>query len=401
MINKQLEVNINRENLLENLANNLNIDFITEGSGLKKIADLYSAENQSFASSVDEAISNGFLLTMTPQFLELFGQQNNIHRKNYKSVSIYAHQEAAWLSINKTEAMVNEITQEELVYNKGSVIFSNDDIVIESLSDVYIDDINANIPVSVRITVSAELDNYVIEENNEFQVTPSNKYVVNMLPYLTLKFTRPVGLSVLQEVEEDYRLRIYEATYLANNGANSLMASLTKEVPYLLHLETDNYKDGRAIRVIYPYTQTLIQEGIDTYIETLLIPLIESNLKGKVLHGQLIEVVKPEALLLRIDLTLKKDVISNSVILNTKDIFNNFYSTYKRVTRQELEDFIYLETGLKKSDVVSLDFVFISPYVSEESFTLTASTPPLDIPIGRFLHLNTINKIIENRDTNI
>lgn len=392
MINKQLELNVNNEKILERIAQNLNVDFISDGSSIKKLADAYAAENLNFATSVDEAIANGFLLTMSSEFLEMFGRQNNIYRKNYKTISLYAANETVWLSINKVEAMITEISEPELLFNRGDVIYSDDDIIIESLDTIYIENINDVLPISVKITVSSDVDSYIIHEDNEYQVSSTNKYLTTSVPYLVLKFTRPVGLSMLQELESDYRMRIFEATYLANNGANSLISSITKEVPYLSFIETAEYEKGRAITTLYPYTKTLIEEGSDMYLDTLIIPLVETSLKGKVLHGQYISVLKPEPLNMRVNIVLKEDKVNNSYLENLKTSFNNYFCNIKEVTREEIESYILAELGLNRSSVVKMDLVFISPYVSEETFTLTSNQPVLEIPKGRFLYLNSITK---------
>lgn len=397
MINKQLETNVNNERLLERLAKNLNIDFITDGSNLKKLADGYSAENLNYATNVDDAIANGFLSTMSSEFLELFGRQYNVYRKNYSNINIYDYQEAITLTVNKEDAMITEINEPFTVYKKGHTIFSDDNVTIQSLNDVVINDINEVITLSVKITLAFSLQQYTIQEGSEFTVSTSNSVLLNLLPTFTLKFLRPVGLALVQEFEEDYRLRLYEATYLANNGANSLVASITKEVPFVTYIETDDYKDGRAIKILYPYTQVLIDEGSDDFLDNLVLPLIQSNLQGKVLYGQLLEVYKPEALLLNISIKFKKGyTITDTYLNNVKLSFNRFFNTYKTVNRGVLEDFIYAELGINSNSISDIRFIFTSPYVSEETFTLSKDTSDIEIPKGRFLHLSSLTKEYEN-----
>ena len=81
LINKQLETNVNNELMLAKLAENLNLDFITDGSNIKKIADTYSNEHTQFANVVDQTIATGYVSTMPSEYLDLFGRQYNIHRK--------------------------------------------------------------------------------------------------------------------------------------------------------------------------------------------------------------------------------------------------------------------------------------------------------------------------------
>lgn len=394
MINKQLEINVNNERILERLAENLNIDFLSDGSNLRKIADTYSAENLNFATSVDDAISNGFLTTMSSEFLELFGRQYNIYRKNYNNISVYSYQEAITLSVNKAEAMLTEVPEVSIIFKKGDLIYSDDNIVIESLDTVTLSDINDVLNISVRISLALDLDSYIIQEGSEFSVTSTNSTLVSLFPTFTLKFKRPVGLAVLQESEEDYRLRIYEATYIANNGANSLVSAITKEVPFISYLEIDDYKNGRGIKTIYPYTQELIDSGYDDFIESMIIPLVETNLRGKILNGQLIEILKPEALLLNIEISFKNNIqITDNYLENLRISFNKFFSTYKQINRVVLEDFIKNEIGLNSEYILDIIFSFTSPYVSEETFTLASDNNDIIIPKGRFLHLSSITKV--------
>ena len=393
MINRQLEVNINKEKILTDLANNLNIDFITDGSNLKKMADTYSAENVNYATNVDDAIANGFLTTMSSEFLELFGNQNGVYRKNYNNIAIYNYQEAVSLSVNKIDAMVTEIDAPYVVYKKGDLIYADDNIVIECITPISISGINDVKYASVTISLANSLNSYTVPENSEYSVTSTNQTLTNLLPTFTLKFNRPVGLAVLQEIEEDYKLRIYESTYIANNGANSLISSVAKEVPFITFLEVDDYTNGRAIKTIYPYTQEIVNNGMDSYLDILILPLIESNLRGKVLNGQFVEVLKPEALILNVNLTFNNNNRTSNVLLeNVKTAFNNFFVSYKQINREVLEDFIKSELGVNSTDLLGIDFIFTSPYVSEETFTLTAESSDIILPKGRFIHLSSITR---------
>ncbi len=394
MINKQLEINVNDERLLEKLAENLNINYITDGSNLKKIADVYSVEKLNYSNSVDDAISNGFLSTMSSEFLELFGRQNNIYRKNYSNIAVYKYQEAVELSVNKESAMVSEITQEYTLYKKSELIYTDDNIIVECLEDIVLKDINDVLNISVRITLALSLGQFTIQEGSEFIVTSPNSRLSNLLPFFTLRFKKPVGLAVLQEYEEDYKLRVYESTYLANNGANSLVSAITKEVPFIYFIETNDYKEGRSIKAIYPYTQELVDNGYDDFIDNLIVPLVETNLRGKTLHGSLIEVLKPEPLLLNIEIDLKNgNKITDSYLDNTRLSFNRFFCTYKNINRSILESFIKNELALQDETIIDIKFIFTSPYVSEETFTIeNEPLSNIEIPIGRFLHLNSITQ---------
>lgn len=394
MINKELELNINRERILDKLAKNLNIDFVTEGSNLKKLADTFSSESITYANNIDDAIANGFITTMSSDFLERFGEQNSIYRKIYNNISLYSYQEAVNLKVNRIDAMVTEIDKDYVVFKRGDVIYSDDNILIESLQDIKISTINQVQNISILISLINGLNSHSISEDTEFNVVSTNREVVNLFPSFTLTFTLPVGLALLQETEEDYKLRIYESTYVANNGANSLISSIVKEVPFIIYLETDDFKNGRGIKTIYPYTQMLIDEGTDYALDSIILPLIYSNLRGKVLTGEIVEVLKPEALVMVINIQLKDNrVVNNSLLDNLRLTFNRFFSTYKEVEREVLEDFIKSETGISRDLFLDIEIIFTSPYVSEESFKMTSDRKTILVPKGRFLYLAAINQV--------
>lgn len=397
MINKQLEININNEKILERLSSNLNIDFISDGSNLRKIANSYSVESINFANGVDSAIANGFLTTMSSSFLENLGRQYNVYRKRYNNIALYSYQEVVQLTVNQNDSLISSITNILMPFRKGDVIYSDENVIIESTSDIFIADIVSPTYISVRITMAVGLSEYSIREGVVFQVTPTNKDVTTNIPTLNLKFNKPVGLSVIEESEEDYRLRLYEATYLANNGANSILSALTKEIPLLYFIETDDYKIGRSIKTIYPYTQELIDNGVDSSIPTYIIPLLETNIQSKILYGQLIDIVEPTPLLINIfiDFTNNANQPTNSYLNNIQSIFNRVFVSHKVLDKQLMISF--LNNYLSDYDLKTEDFrfEFTSNLTSEETFNLGV-IENTSIPLGRFLRINTIrSEVVE------
>ena len=111
------------------------------------------------------------------------------------------------------------------------------------------------------------------------------------------------------------------------------------------------------------------------------------------MNGQFVEVLKPEALILNVNLTFNNNNRTSNVLLeNVKTAFNNFFVSYKQINREVLEDFIKSELGVSSTDLLGIDFIFTSPYVSEETFTLTAESSDIILPKGRFIHLSSITR---------
>ena len=392
MLNKELETNVNRERILTRLAENLGIDFISDGSNLRKITDTYYQESIEFSNLIDNAISSGFITTMSNDFLDLFGRQYNIQRKRYNNISVYSGQELVRVLINKDEALITSFNSPTLLINKGMIIYSDENINIESLENVYLSDINEEKYISLRINMGIDINSYTIQEGTSFKILTTNQEVLSILPSLTLTFDKPIGLSVIEETIEDYKLRLIEATYIANNGANSLISSLTKEVPLISYIETENYVDGKGIKNLYVYTQNLIKNSTDSVINFYLIPMLESNLRNKIMYAQLINIKNPEPLLVNLEVKIDKKYLKPTLSLlnNITLLANQYFYKEKKVSKDMLYTFIntYLsEYNIKEEDY---KFTFSSPYVSEEIFNLDNIVNEIEIPIGRFLYLSNI-----------
>ena len=326
MLNKELETNVNRERILTRLAENLGIDFISDGSNLRKITDTYYQESIEFSNLIDNAISSGFITTMSNDFLDLFGRQYNIQRKRYNNISVYSGQELVRVLINKDEALITSFNSPTLLINKGMIIYSDENINIESLENVYLSDINEEKYISLRINMGIDINSYTIQEGTSFKILTTNQEVLSILPSLTLTFDKPIGLSVIEETIEDYKLRLIEATYIANNGANSLISSLTKEVPLISYIETENYVDGKGIKNLYVYTQNLIKNSTDSVINFYLIPMLESNLRNKIMYAQLINIKNPEPLLVNLEVKIDKKYLKPTLsLLNNITLLANQY----------------------------------------------------------------------------
>ena len=410
MLNRQLETNINEERLLSRLSTNLNLNFIGDSSNIKKMAMAYSEQNKSFASSVDAAISNGFLLSMENKFVELFGNQHGVFRKKYKAITIQEDSKILELSVDQDKTMVTALDKEITVFTRGSLIYTDSNIIIEAMSDIKISDIITPQFIAAKITTKIGQDSFTIVEGSSFTVEPSNLDYKSILPSFNLKINQTIGLALIEESIEDFKLRLYEATYLASNGANSLVTALTKEVPMLKYLEVDNFEDDRAIKIFYPYTTSLIEKGEDDFLLNYLIPLIESNLVTRSFYGALVYVYPPQPLVLNITIDLRipnspnqpgfqtpSPIVNNNRPLPTQAFLDSIllkfntqmFNVKENINRQMIVEFF--NNYLLNYNFEDKDYIieFTSPYVSEETFLLD-SFERLKIPTGRFLHINSL-----------
>lgn len=395
VLNKELETNINRERLLSNLAQNLNVDFINDGSTIKKMADTYYNEAIQFSSLVDTALNAGFLATMPESMLNAFGRQYNVQRKKYNNLNIYASQNVVSIKVDKSQAIVKELSSAVLINNRGDIIYSDANIAIQALEDIYISNINEEIYISVKLSLNSVSNYYNISEGSLFSSNQVDPNVKSIIPYTQISFKKPVGLSLLEETVADYRARLYEATYVANNGANSLLSSALKEVPFVYYLETEDYVKGRGIRNIYPYTDQLINTGMDGRLSTYVVPMLETNLQNKVIYGQLVNVIEPEPVYVQLTIDFSKFKSSlrptESLLENIRLKFNQYFYREKSFDKSLLLGFIQSELSSYELTADDFYFIFSSPFVSEETFNLDrVNGQSISIPKGRFLHLASI-----------
>lgn len=395
MINSQLETNINKEKMLKDLISNLNINQINDSSNLRKITDVYYNEATDFSSIMDSAVRSGFLSTMSDDLLEAFGRQYNVQRRRYNDINIYDRQMVVTLQIDRDAALVTELNGPTLLVEKGAILFNNNSVTITSLKDIYVSNINETPYISIKFNIDRSLSSYIIESDTVYSTKLVSTGIKSIIPKLSIKFHKPIGLSQLEESVSDYRARLIEATYMANNGANSLLSSVLKEVPLVYYLETEDYINGKGISNIYPYTDVLINEGYDSRIRSYMIPMLEANLRNKIMYGQLINIEEPEPLLLKLELDFTKvrdkQLPTESYLDNIKYHFNQFFYRNKLVDKDSFVSFLFRYFSDYKLKNVDYNFIFTSPHVSEETFNMDKiGLEYLKIDTGRFLHLTAI-----------
>lgn len=391
MINKELELTVNNQNILDKLARNLNIGIVTDNSNIKKIADAFDAELRNYSDAVENSIANGFLSTMDDDLFELFASDFGLYRKRYNRIRLRPIEQVAVLTVEQSMLFTQNYTN-FTPFRKGDVVYSNDTFSVVALSDIYFSSTIDNVYPHLEIILKDTTSTFVINEGTEFNVSTRQANLKSNVPTYTLKFEQIVGMSLVEENINDFKLRVYEATYLSANNANSLVNAVTKEVPYLVSIEVDDISEGRALKVIYPYTQNLIDFGVDTSIQSIVIPMIESSINQKGLYKNMVSV--KEAVPLRIDVEINTGTlqIADTVLYQTTQTFNKAFYTQKTVSINEIKEFIIQNLSGYNLNANSINIYFSSSLFSEDKILITP-TESLEIPIGRFLNINTITGV--------
>ena len=390
MINKELELTLNQQNILENLARNLNISSLTDNTSIKKIADTFETEMRNYSDATEVAISNGFLSTMDDGLFEQFASDFGLYRKRYARLKVKKEDQAISITVNQ-DILFSKNLSNFIPFRKGDIVYSNSVINIKVLEDVIFNSVTSVVYPNLEITLKGtDTPSFSIPYEAEYLITPKQSDIIPHTPSYRLTFNNTIGLAMLEESLDDFRLRVYEATYLASNAANSLITAVTKDVPLLYHVETNNIEAGRSIDIIYPYTYTLILNGFDSTLGNIIVPMIETSLANKAYYQNMVRVKEPKALNIVVKVQYKKQVAPTQSVLDIicKD-FNKSYYTTKTMNVAALKDVIIdslFRYNLVRDDI---EIYFTSPDISSEGLLLS-DTETLKLDIGRFLFLTAI-----------
>ena len=391
MINKELELTINQQSILNSLANNLGIGTINDNTSIKKIADTFEAELRNYSDATENAIRNGFLSTMDEDLFENFAAGFGIYRKRYGNIRLRPIERVLEVQVEQDTLFSKTLTN-FVPFRKGDTLYSNETFSIKTLVDIVFSDVTTSVYPHAEIILK-DPSGYSIPEEIYFLVAPQQSGVASFVPQFKIKFNNTVGLVMAEESFSDFRLRVYEATYLASNMANSLVASVTKEVPFLYYVETDNLDTGRAIDVLYPYTKELIETGVDPLVDAVVVPMVETAIASRTLHSNMYEVKTPKSIPIIVKFKYKEGLQPAQSVLNTISAeFNRSYFNEKRITAAEIKSQILQGLYMYDLNINDLSLIFINPDLVEETYTLNDSEL-IQIPVGKFLTVVAIEGI--------
>lgn len=391
MINKELELTINNQKLLERLASNLNIKGVTESTSIKKIANAFEVEMRNYGGAIDNSIANAFLSSMDLDLFMSFAASYGIYRKVYSNINLRPVDNIVSITINPDTAF-GELPKNSIPFRKGDILYGNENFTIKVTEDVVFESSSSSVSPHLTITLNTD-SGFTIHEQSIYVVSATQSDITMFVPEFIIKFNSTIGLVRAEESLEDFRLRVYEATYLANNMANSLVASITKEVPSITFMETAEIEDGRAIDVLYPYTDDLIRNGFDDTLSTYIIPMIETSLSNKTVYSNMVRVSPPKALPITAKFKAAKNkYITSSLLDEIAREFNVIYFKTPTITVKQIKDILVVYLKPYNITYSDIDIIFIDPYIGESVYNLT-DAEKITIETGRFLHLSSVEEI--------
>ena len=395
MINKELELTINQQDILGKLANNLGITTVTDNTSIKKIADAFEAELRNYSDATEDALRNGFLSTMDEELFEDFAASYGIYKKKYGSIRLRSIEQVVEIAVDESTLFSKNLIN-FTPFLKGDVIYSDSAFSVKVLNDVTFNNTSSAVYPHIEISLR-DADSFSIPADIYYLIRPQQSELNVHTPQYKLTFKNTIGLAMAEEDNADFRLRVYEATYLANNMANSLIAAVTKDVPYLYHLETENIEEGRAVQIIYPYTKELIETGIDPLLQAVVVPMVETSLMTKTLSNNMTRVKEPKSLPIIAKFRYKNNISPTQSMLSSISVdFNSMYFSRKSIKAREIKEQLIFALYRYNLELSDIDLIFISPDLDEETFILN-DEEVIEIPVGKFLTILSLEGVTNDK----
>lgn len=371
------KLNINKANLLQSIANNLNLSEINENSNLFKLVNPIITELELLTLNLENNVLRELLInTASLNTLQSIGSELNIYRQNFKSINI-----------SNTSGVVEIYLDDFNIVNSGinfQIFERGDTITISSLKITFNEDIyvSSGSSVPISITIESISNSLFIPENTIYTLKPNlntdNIFQVN------LRFNNPIGINNLEESIEDFRIRLLNAKKYGNSSLNSIILDIVQQIPGLLKVELDDLNNGNTIEQIYLYTQNLLVNGFDDYIDNVLVSIFKTALTLKLNYQT--QILVSSARPFNIIINIKNSLVNNVNLNNIKNNVNLLLRDYSILSKESLVEL--LQTNLPNLDINNFSISIKSPSIFENDVLLNNEI--INREIGRFFYITEI-----------
>lgn len=371
------KLNINKANLLQSIANNLNLSEINENSNLFKLVNPIITELELLTLNLENNVLRELLInTASLNTLQSIGSELNIYRQNFKSINI-----------SNTSGVVEIYLDDFNIVNSGinfQIFERGDTITISSLKITFNEDIyvSSGSSVPISITIESISNSLFIPENTIYTLKPNlntdNIFQVN------LRFNNPIGINNLEESIEDFRVRLLNAKKYGNSSLNSIILDIVQQIPGLLKVELDDLNNGNTIEQIYLYTQNLLVNGFDDYIDNVLVSIFKTALTLKLNYQT--QILVSSARPFNIIINIKNSLVNNVNLNNIKNNVNLLLRDYSILSKESLVEL--LQTNLPNLDINNFSISIKSPSIFENDVLLNNEI--INREIGRFFYITEI-----------
>lgn len=370
-------IKVDRVKILQNLANNLNVNILNENSSVFRIGTPIINELESFAQYANRALSEMQISSASYPTLQQIGAELGIYRKVYNLLEVYKSDQVLEIRVDPNDEL--STISDTLLFNIGdrlslsgfTIVFTDQVRLANSTSIVY---------ASARLLLDSR-DSISIEKDSVYSVTPTNN--TEIVYRAELAFRKSVSVVNIAEEINDYRLRLVNAKSGGTRTVNNILTNVIQEVPGILYYEVDNYLDGVGVEAVYIYTNKLLTEGADDYIDRFLVPAVTSSIEEK-LDNTSVELVISSAKPLNIILNIKSSLNLGTDLDSVKIKVNALLADYNTLDISTLLNLVNTTTQVTVQ-LQDISMALKSESIFEDPLDVTETV--IEKPVGRFFYL--------------
>lgn len=259
-------------NLLKQIAANLGVDDIKQGSYLNTLVRGLLNINEKTLTDVNTKINNINIDTADEDSLESFGSKRNLPRFKNNEVSILARERFLTL---KADFYEYEADKNIKLFETGDIVFS-DIFIITFIEDVWFNTNLKEVYVSCNISVLDEVSimKYLTSGTN-LDVTVPIGYK-NKIRSLSIDTHRDLYFSNFKESLEVYRARLKHSLYSSNISNSNSIEVLLNRIPYVSQYYIDESTSPFKIYILND--EMYFNKDVEEALESQSMPYAEGIL---------------------------------------------------------------------------------------------------------------------------
>lgn len=259
--------------VLKEVAGNINVDDIKQGSYLNTLVRGLSKLNDKTLESIKVKLENIDVDTADEITLENFGAKKSVPRLKNQDVSLLAKNKGISLSIDMFKFTADENYK---LFSKGDVVYS-DVFRITFLEDVTYNTNLSRIYISCNISLDSTfyLNLKTLDTGTKIKLNPPQN-LSNYIKTLILTIETNLTFSNFDEDIEVYRSRLKHYMYSENVANKNSIQMLMNRVPYVSQYHIDEKETPHQIYIMNQdmYTDPLV----DDYLVQHSIPYAEGSI---------------------------------------------------------------------------------------------------------------------------
>lgn len=267
------KLNTDTVNVIKEIANNLNIDDVKQGSYLNTLVRGLSELNNKTLKDIEYSFNNINVDTADIEVLEEYGNKKSMPRIKNQDVSLTSNTKSLSLSIEMYTYMQDEVYK---LFDKGDTI--NEDVYqITFLEDVVFNTNFQKTYVSCNLSLT---DDYTLN----LKTLDAGTVLKLSVPFTVKNYIRSVSLNIetnlsfsnFNEDEEVYRSRLKHHMASENVSNKSSIEMLLNKVPYVSQYYID--KTEIPYKVYFLNNDMYTDKSIGSYLEQHSIPYATGSL---------------------------------------------------------------------------------------------------------------------------